>query len=96
MGRGKKNKKVGSIIKQGSTVRLERGEFSLRESNMMNKIKDLRNKVGNKEETVEESSISQLNNACAALLVEIAFADKDVDETEKTSLKQTLITTYSM
>ncbi len=57
---------------------------------MINKIKDLITKFGNKEETVEESSISQLNNACAALLVEIAFADKDFDETEKTSLKQTL------
>ena len=63
---------------------------------MINKIKDLITNFGNKEETVEESSISQLNNACAALLVEIAFADKDFDETEKTSLKQTLITTYSI
>ena len=63
---------------------------------MINKIKDLITKFGNKEEIEEESTVSQLNNACAALLVEIAFADKDFDETEKTSLKQTLITTYSI
>ena len=37
---------------------------------MINKIKDLITNFGNKEETVEESSTSQLNNACAALLVE--------------------------
>ena len=32
----------------------------------------------------------------AALLVEIAFADKDFDETEKASLKQSLIETYAI
>ena len=57
---------------------------------MINKIKDLITKFGNKEEIEEESTLSQLNNACAALLVEIAFADKDFDETEKNSIKQTL------
>ena len=30
------------------------------------------------------------------MLVEIAFADKDFDETEKTSLKQSLIETYAV
>ena len=30
------------------------------------------------------------------MLVEIAFADKDFDETEKTSLKQSLIETYAL
>ena len=63
---------------------------------MINKIKDLLTKFGNKEEIEEESDLSQLNNACAALLVEIAFADKEFDETEKISLKQTLIKTYAI
>ena len=63
---------------------------------MINKIRDLIIKFGNKEEIEEDSDLSHLNNACAALLVEIAFADKDFDETEKTSLKQTLIETYSI
>ena len=40
---------------------------------MINKIKELITKFGNKEEIEEESDLSQLNNACAALLVEIAF-----------------------
>ena len=63
---------------------------------MINKIKELITKFGNKEEIEEESNLSQLNNACVALLVEIAFADKDFDETEKTSLKLTLMETYAI
>ena len=63
---------------------------------MINKIKDLITRFNAKEETTEESSSNLLDNACAALLVEIAFADKDFDETEKTSLKQTLIETYAI
>ena len=63
---------------------------------MINKIKELITKFGNKEEIEEESDFSKLNNACAALLVEIAFADKDFDETEKTSLKLTLMETYAI
>ena len=63
---------------------------------MINKIKELITKFGNKEEIEEESDFSQLNNACAALLVEIAFADKEFDETEKTSLKLTLMETYAI
>jgi len=63
---------------------------------MINKIKDLLTKFGNKEEIEEESDLSQLNNACAALLIEIAFADREFDETEKISLKQTLIETYAI
>ena len=63
---------------------------------MINKIKELITNFGNKEEIEEESSLSQLNNACAALLVEIAFADKEFDETEKTSLKLTLMKTYGI
>ena len=63
---------------------------------MMNKIKDLITRFSTKEEITEESSSNLLDNACAALLVEIAFADKDFDETEKTSLKQMLIETYAI
>ena len=34
---------------------------------MINKIRELITKYGNKEEIEEESDLSQLNNACAAL-----------------------------
>ena len=63
---------------------------------MINKIKDLITKFGKEEEIQEESNLTSLNNSCAALLVEIAFADKDFDETEKASLKQSLIETYAI
>ena len=63
---------------------------------MINKIKELITKFGNKEEIEEESDLSLLNNACAALLVEVAFADKELDVAEKTSLKLTLMETYAI
>ena len=63
---------------------------------MINKIKDLITKFGKEEEIQEESNLTLLNNSCAALLVEIAFADKDFDETEKASLKQSLIETSAI
>ena len=63
---------------------------------MINKIKDLITKFGKEEEIQEELNLTLLNNSCAALLVEIAFADKDFDETEKASLKQSLIETYAI
>ena len=63
---------------------------------MINKIKDLITKFSKEEETQEESNLTLLNNSCAALLVEIAFADKDFDETEKASLKQSLIEAYAI
>ena len=63
---------------------------------MINKIKDLITKFSKEEETQVESNLTLLNNSCAALLVEIAFADKDFDETEKASLKQSLIETYAL
>ena len=63
---------------------------------MINKIKDLITKFGKEEEIQEESNLTLLNNSCAALLVEIAFADKDFDETEKASLKQSLIEAYAI
>ena len=63
---------------------------------MINKIKDLITKFGKEVEIEEDSNLTLLNNSCAALLVEIAFADKDFDETEKASLKQSLIETYAI
>ena len=63
---------------------------------MINKIKELISNFSSKEKIIEESDLSSLNNACAALLVEIAFADKDFDETEKQALKQALIQTYDI
>ena len=63
---------------------------------MINKIKDLITKFCKEEEIQEESNLTLLNNSCAALLVEIAFADKDFGETEKASLKQSLIETYAI
>ena len=63
---------------------------------MIKKIKDLITKFGKEEEIQEDSNLTLLNNSCAALLVEIAFADKDFDETEKASLKQSLIEAYAI
>ena len=63
---------------------------------MIKKIKDLITKISNKEEIEESSNILQLDRACAALLVEIAFADKDFDEREKESLKQSLLKSYDI
>ena len=63
---------------------------------MIDKIKDLISNFSKKEESNQELSSSLLDNACAALLVEIAFADKDFDDTEKDSLRETLIQTYGL
>ena len=63
---------------------------------MIKKIKDLITKISTKEEIEESSNILQLDRACAALLVEIAFADKDFDEREKESLKQSLLKSYAI
>ena len=63
---------------------------------MIRKIKDLITKISNKEEIEESSNILQLDRACAALLVEMAFADKDFDEREKESLKQSLLKSYAI
>ena len=63
---------------------------------MIKKIKDLITKISYKEEIEETSNIVQLDRACAALLVEIAFADKDFDEREKESLKQSLLKSYAI
>lgn len=63
---------------------------------MINKIKNLISNLSKKEEQNEELDSSLLDNACAALLVEIAFADKDFDDTEKDSLRETLVKTYGL
>ena len=63
---------------------------------MIKKIKDLITKISNKDEIEESSNLLQLDRACAALLVEIAFADKDFDEREKESLKESLLKSYAI
>ena len=63
---------------------------------MIKKIKDLITKISKKEEMEESSNILELDRACAALLVEIAFADKDFDEREKESLKESLLKSYAI
>lgn len=63
---------------------------------MIDKIKNLISNLSKKEEEHKELDSSLLDNACAALLVEIAFADKDFDDTEKDSLRETLVKTYSL
>jgi uncharacterized tellurite resistance protein B-like protein len=63
---------------------------------MIDKIKNLISNLSKKEEQNQELDSSFLDNACAALLVEIAFADKDFDDTEKDSLRETLIKTYGL
>lgn len=63
---------------------------------MIDKIKNLISNLSKKEEEHKELDSSLLDNACAALLVEIAFADKDFDDTEKDSLRETLVKTYGL
>jgi uncharacterized tellurite resistance protein B-like protein len=63
---------------------------------MIDKIKNLISNLSKKEDQNKELDSSLLDNACAALLVEIAFADKDFDDTEKDSLRETLIKTYGL
>ena len=63
---------------------------------MIKKIKDLITKISNKEEIEESSNLLQLDRACAALLIEIAFADKNFDEREKESLKESLLKSYAI
>ena len=48
------------------------------------------------EENSKESDTSLINNACAALLIETAFADKVFNEVELNSMKETLIKVYEM
>ena len=63
---------------------------------MIKKIKDFITNLLDQTENLEEKEESLLNNACAALLVEVAFADKEFDEQEKVSLRTSLLETYNL
>ena len=63
---------------------------------MITKIKELLSSFSNKETEIDDKDNSELDDACASLLVEVAFADKNFDETEKTSLTSSLLSTYDI
>ena len=63
---------------------------------MIKKIKDFITNLSGQTDNLEEKEESLLNNACAALLVEVAFADKEFDEQEKVSLRTSLLETYNL
>ena len=63
---------------------------------MIKKIKELISNLSDKDVQEESQDPSLINNACAALLIEKAYADKDYDESEKMSLKNSLMTTYKI
>ena len=47
---------------------------------MIKKLKDFISNFSKKNEETDFQDISNLDNDCAALLIEIAFADKDFDD----------------
>ena len=49
---------------------------------MITKIKELLSSFSKKETEIIDEDNSELDDACASLLVEVAFADKNFDETE--------------
>ena len=63
---------------------------------MIKKLSDLISNFSKKTENEDIQDISDLDNACAALLVEIAFADKNFDESEQDSLKKSLMECYKI
>ena len=63
---------------------------------MIKKIKDLLSDFSKDEEIEESSEFAKLDKACTALLVEIAFADKEFNNEEKESLKEALINSYNL
>ena len=63
---------------------------------MIKKIKDLLSNFSKDEEIEESSEFAKLDKACVALLVEIAFADKEFNNKEKESLKEALINSYNL
>ena len=63
---------------------------------MIKKLRDLISNFSKKTENEDIQDISDLDNACAALLVEIAFADKDFDESEQDSLRKSLMECYKI
>lgn len=48
------------------------------------------------EDNLKETKTSLINNACAALLIETALADKVFNEAELNSMKETLINIYKI
>tara|TARA_B100001250_G_scaffold195388_1_gene167849 strand:- start:1548 stop:2000 length:453 start_codon:yes stop_codon:yes gene_type:complete len=63
---------------------------------MIKKIKDLLSNFSSQEDNIEEEEISSLDKACSALLIEVAYADKIFDDSEITSLKESLKETYNL
>ena len=63
---------------------------------MIKKLRDLISNFSEKTEDADIQDISDLDNACAALLVETAFADKDFNESEQDSLKKSLLECYKI
>ena len=63
---------------------------------MIKKLKDLLANFSNTQEVEESSSPDKLDQACAALLIEIAFADKTFNSTEKELLKESLLKSYNL
>tara|TARA_X000000368_G_scaffold138155_1_gene108596 strand:+ start:861 stop:1313 length:453 start_codon:yes stop_codon:yes gene_type:complete len=63
---------------------------------MIKGIKNLISNFSKQEEVKEEEKISSLDKACSALLIEVAYADKVFDESEITSLKESLKETYNL
>ncbi len=63
---------------------------------MIKKIKDLLSNFSKEEERIEEEGISELDKACSALLIEVAFADKVFDESEISSLTTSLKEIYNL
>lgn len=63
---------------------------------MIKKIKELLSGFSSNDAENRENKNSSLDDACATLLVEVAFADKNFDEKEKSSLKISLQNTYDL
>ena len=63
---------------------------------MIKKIKDLLANISKDEKVDDTTDLASLNEACAALLVEIAFADKEFNTEEKQSSKESLIESYNL
>ncbi len=63
---------------------------------MIKRIKDLLSNFSEQGEVIEDEKISSLDKACSALLIEVAYADKILDESEITSLKESLKETYNL
>tara|TARA_B100001057_G_scaffold422913_1_gene444723 strand:+ start:1696 stop:2148 length:453 start_codon:yes stop_codon:yes gene_type:complete len=63
---------------------------------MIKKIKDLLANISKEDKIDDTTDLSSLNEACAALLVEIAFADREFNTKEKESLKESLIESYNL